>query len=105
MFDETNFMTSEQDTNNLKIDLAKLEDDEEVTKEQDQRANREQQIQEETKVPDQVEQPKNEDQQDVPNLAVPRKEQNDPEEAEQHINQVSDPVCTTVPIREFVPKP
>ena len=37
IFDETNLMTSEQDTNTFKIGLANLEDDEDVTKEQDQR--------------------------------------------------------------------
>ena len=37
IFDETNFLTSEQDTNDFKIGLANLEDDEDITKEQDQR--------------------------------------------------------------------
>ena len=48
-----------------------MEDDEDVTKEQDQRTIGEQLIQEQTEVPDQAEQPVNEDQQDVPNPAVP----------------------------------
>ena len=46
IFDETNFMTSEQETSNFKIGLANLEDDEDVPKEQDQREIGEQQIQE-----------------------------------------------------------
>ena len=98
-------MTSEQDKNNFKIGLANLEDDEDVTREQDQRAIAEQLILEQTEVPDQAEQPVNEDQHGVPNLVVPRNEQNDQVEAEQNIGQVSDPISSTVPTREFVPKP
>ena len=83
-----------------------MEDDEDVPKEQDQTANEEQQIQNETEVPDlEEEQPVNDNQQGVPNLAVPTNEQNDQAEAEQNVNQVSDPVSTIVPIREFVPEP
>ena len=37
IFDETNFMTNEQDTSNFKIGFANLEDDEDLTKEQNQR--------------------------------------------------------------------
>ena len=36
LFDETNFLTSEQDINNFKIGLANLEDDEEEMRVQDQ---------------------------------------------------------------------
>ena len=35
MFDETNFTTSEQETSNFKIGLVNLENDEDITKEQD----------------------------------------------------------------------
>ena len=60
IFDETNFMTTEQETGNFKIGLANLEDDENIYKEQDQRTIGEQLIQEQTKVPDQEqEQPVN----------------------------------------------
>ena len=98
-------MTSEQITNHFKIGLANLEDDEDVTKEHDKRTVREQLIQEQTEVLDQTEQLVNEDQQGVPNQAVPRDEQNDTVEAEQNNNQVNDPKPTTVPTREFMPKP
>ena len=105
IFDETNFMTSEQDSNNFKIGLANLEDLEDVTKEKDQRAIGEQLIQEQTEVPDQAEQLVNKDQQGVPNPAVPRNEQNDLVEDELNSNQVSDPVPTIFPTKEFVAKP
>ena len=45
IFDETNFMTSEQETGDFKIGLANLEDDENIHKEQEQEANEEQQVQ------------------------------------------------------------
>ena len=66
---------------------------------------KEQLIQEQTEVPDQTEQLVNEDQQGVPNPAIPRDEQNDSVQAEQNNNQVNDLEPTTVPTREFVPKP
>ena len=47
----------------------------------------------------------NEDQQAVPNTAIPRNEQTDAADNEQNNNQVNDPEPTTVPAREFVPKP
>ena len=53
-FDEINFMTSEHDTNNFKIGLANLEDDEEVTREKDHKTIEEQLIQEQTEVPNQA---------------------------------------------------
>ena len=105
IFCETNFMTSEQDTNNFKIGLANLEDDEDVMKEQDQRTVGEQLIQEQIEVPDNTKQLVNEDQQAVPNTAVLRNKQTNPAENEQNKNQVNDPEPTTVPTREFVPKP
>ena len=105
IFDEINFMTNEQDTDNFKIGLANKEDDEDITKEQDQRAIWEQLIQEQIEVPNQAEQPVNEDLQGVPNPVVPRNEQDDQVEVEQNINQVSDLISTTVLTREFVPKP
>ena len=51
-FYETNFLSSEQDTGNIKIGLANLEDDENINKEQDQITIREQLIQEQTEIPD-----------------------------------------------------
>ena len=45
-FDETNFSTSGQDINNVKIGLANLEDDEEEMKQQDQGTAGDQPIQE-----------------------------------------------------------
>ena len=56
IFEETNFMTSEQDTNDFKISLANLEDNEHVMKEQDQRTVGGQLIQEQIEVPDNTEQ-------------------------------------------------
>ena len=106
IFDETNFATSEQDLNNIKIGLANLEDDEDTTKQQDQRIEGEQQIHEETEESDQdQEQPVNQDQQTVPNPAAPTNEQTDQTEAEQNNNQNNNPEPSTVPSREFVPKP
>ena len=68
IFNKTNFMTNEQETSNFKIGLANLEDDEDIPKEQDQRAIEEQQIQEETEILNQKEeQLVNEDQQGVSN--------------------------------------
>ena len=76
-------MKGKQETSNFKIGLANLEDNKDVTKKKDQREIGEQLIQEETELPNQEEeQPVYEDQQGVPNPAVPRNEQNDPEEAE-----------------------
>ena len=105
IFDETNFMTSEHDINNFKIGLTNLEDDEDVTKEQDQRAIGELLTQEQTEAPNLVEQPVNGDQHGVPNPIVPRNKQEDQDKAEQNNNQVTNPVSTTVRTREFVPKP
>ena len=82
---------------------ANLEDDEDVIKEQDQKAIGEQLIQEQTEAPDLAEQQVNKDQQGVPNPAVPRNEQDDQVEDEQNINQVSDPVSTTVPQENLCP--
>ena len=59
-----------------------MEDDEDLTKEQNQRTVGEQLIQEQTKVPDETEQQVNEDQQAVPNPSFLKNEQTDPVEAE-----------------------
>ena len=82
-----------------------MEDDKDVMKVQDQRTVGEQLIQEQIEVPDNTERLVNEDQQVVPNTVVPRNEQTDPVEVEQNNNQFNDPNHTTVPTREFVPKP
>ena len=94
-----------KDTNDFKIGLVNLEDDEEVIKEQDQRTIGEQLIQEQIEVPNNTEQLANEDQQAIPNTIVPSNEQTYPAENEQNNNQVNDPEPTTVPTREFVPIP
>ena len=105
IFDETNFLTSEQDINNFKIGLANLEDDEEEMKEQNQGTAGEQPIQEDAERSDQDQElPVHQDQQTVPNPAIPIYEQVDPV-AEQNNNETNDPEHTTVPTREFVPKP
>ena len=76
-----------KDSNYIKIGLANLEDDEDATRQQDQRTEGEQLIQQEAKVSDQnQEQPVNQEQQTVPNLAVPTNEQIHLVEAEQNNN-------------------
>jgi phage FluMu gp28-like protein len=83
IFDETNFMTSEQETGDFKIGLANLEDDESIHIEKDQEVNEELQVQIENVEPNQEqEQQGNQDQQGVPDPAAPRVEQNEQSEAE-----------------------
>ena len=95
-----------KDSNYIKIGLANLEDDEDATRQQDQRTEGEQLIQQEAEVSDQnQEQPVNHEQQTVPNPAVPTNEQIHSVKAEQNNNQDNNPEPSTVPTREFVPKP
>ena len=105
IFDETNFLAKEHDINNFKMGLANLEDDEEEMKVQDQGTAGEQPIQEAERSDHDQELPVHQDQQTVPNAAVPTNQQVDPEEVELNNNQANDPEPTTVPTREFVPKP
>src|SRR5688572_27030399 len=72
IFDETNFMTSEQETGDFKIGLANLDDENNTQKEQDQE---EQQQVQNAETNQEQEQQADLEQPDVPNPEIPREVQ------------------------------